>query len=86
VAGSCEHGNETSGFIKGGEFLDYLSDYLASQEGLCSMELVPYRPRNPRREETASVYRREYENSGITVPCWTSNGKCKLLSSPRHII
>jgi len=22
-----EHGNETTGFIKGGKFLDYLSDY-----------------------------------------------------------
>jgi len=28
VAGSCEHGNEPSGPIKGGEFLDKLSDYL----------------------------------------------------------
>jgi hypothetical protein len=27
VAGSCEHGNESSGSIKGVEFLDYLSDY-----------------------------------------------------------
>jgi hypothetical protein len=27
VAGSCEHGNELSGSIKGGEFLDALSDY-----------------------------------------------------------
>jgi hypothetical protein len=27
VAGSCEHGNEPSGSIKGGEFLDQLSDY-----------------------------------------------------------
>jgi hypothetical protein len=26
VAGSCEHGNKPSGSIKGGEFLDYLSD------------------------------------------------------------
>jgi hypothetical protein len=25
VAGSCEHGNEPSDSIKGGEFLDYLS-------------------------------------------------------------
>jgi hypothetical protein len=24
--GTCEHGNETTGFIKGGEFLDQLSD------------------------------------------------------------
>jgi hypothetical protein len=26
VAGCCEHGNEPSGSIKGGEFLDSLSD------------------------------------------------------------
>jgi hypothetical protein len=39
VARSCEHGNEPSGSIKCGEF-DQLSVLLASQEGLCSMELV----------------------------------------------
>jgi hypothetical protein len=27
VAGSCEHGNEPSSSIKGGEFLDHPSDY-----------------------------------------------------------
>jgi hypothetical protein len=27
VAGCCEHGNELSGSIKGGEFIDYLSDF-----------------------------------------------------------
>jgi hypothetical protein len=27
VAGCCEHGNESSGSIKGEEFLDKLSDY-----------------------------------------------------------
>jgi hypothetical protein len=27
VAGPCEHGNETSDSINGGEFLAYLSDY-----------------------------------------------------------
>jgi hypothetical protein len=42
VAGSCEHGNEPSGSIKCGEFLDWLSILLASQEGLCFMELVSY--------------------------------------------
>jgi hypothetical protein len=42
VVGSCEHGNEPSGSIKCGEFLDYLSVLLASQEGLCSMELVSF--------------------------------------------
>jgi hypothetical protein len=26
-AASCKHGNESSGFITGGEFLDSLSDY-----------------------------------------------------------
>jgi hypothetical protein len=30
--------NEISGSIKWGEFLDYLQNQLASQEGLCSME------------------------------------------------
>jgi hypothetical protein len=40
VADSCEDGNEYSSSIKDGEFLDYVSDYLASEEGLCSMELV----------------------------------------------
>jgi hypothetical protein len=40
VAGSCEHGNEPSGSITCGESLDQLSVLLASQEGLCSMELV----------------------------------------------
>jgi hypothetical protein len=40
VASSCEHGDEPSGSIKCGEFLDQLSVLLASQEGLCSMELV----------------------------------------------
>jgi len=26
MAGCCEHGNELSGSVKGGEFLDYLHD------------------------------------------------------------
>jgi hypothetical protein len=38
VPGSCEH-DEPLGSIKGREFLDQLSDLLASQ-GLCSVELV----------------------------------------------
>jgi hypothetical protein len=37
VADSCEHGNEPSGFIKGGEFLERLSDYL-----LLMKEYVPW--------------------------------------------
>jgi hypothetical protein len=27
MVGSCEHSNESSGSIKGGQFLDHLSDY-----------------------------------------------------------
>jgi hypothetical protein len=37
MAGFCEHGNELSGSIKGGEFLDLLSVLLESQ-GLCFMK------------------------------------------------
>ena len=38
VAEACECGNEPSGSIKCGEFLDQLQTKLASQEGLCTME------------------------------------------------
>ena len=38
MAGTCEYGDEPSGFIKCGEFLDWLQNQLDSQEGLCSME------------------------------------------------
>jgi hypothetical protein len=41
VTGSCEQGDEPSGSIKCEEFPDWLSILLASQEELCSMELVP---------------------------------------------
>jgi hypothetical protein len=40
VAGTFECGNETWGSIKFGEFLDWLQNRFASQEGLCSMEYV----------------------------------------------
>ena len=40
MAGACEYGDEPSGSIKGGEFIDSLQNQLASQEGLCSMEEV----------------------------------------------
>jgi hypothetical protein len=39
VACSCVSDDEPSGFIKRGEFLESYN-ILASQEGLCSMELV----------------------------------------------
>ena len=38
MAGACEYGNELSGSIKCGEFLDELQNRLASQEELGSME------------------------------------------------
>ena len=40
MAGCCVYGDESSGSVKCGEFLEYLRTFLASQEGLCSMELV----------------------------------------------
>jgi hypothetical protein len=40
--GSSEHGNEPLGSIKNGDLLDQLSVLLASQEGLCSIELDSY--------------------------------------------
>jgi len=37
VTGSCEHGNESSGFIKGGKFLDRLRSHKLSKDS--SMDL-----------------------------------------------
>jgi hypothetical protein len=39
VAGSCEHGNETSGFIKAENFLDNLSEcqVLKKDSAACSL-------------------------------------------------
>ena len=34
MAGTCEYGNETWGYIKCGELYDQLQNQLASQEGL----------------------------------------------------
>ena len=38
MTGTYECGNEHSGSVKCGEFLEQLKTGLASQEGLCSME------------------------------------------------
>ena len=38
MAATCEYGDDLSGSIKCGEFLDYVHCQVASQEGLCSME------------------------------------------------
>jgi len=38
VVGTFEYGNEVSGSIKCGEFLEWLQNQLASQEELFSME------------------------------------------------
>jgi hypothetical protein len=35
MAGSCEHGNEPSGFIKGEEFLDQLRDHNLLKKDPC---------------------------------------------------
>jgi hypothetical protein len=40
MAGSCEHGSEPSGSIKGGELLDQLSVLSVPQKGLYSMEFT----------------------------------------------
>jgi hypothetical protein len=40
VTDSGEHSNEEPGSIKGREFLKWLSDLSASEEGLCSVESV----------------------------------------------
>jgi hypothetical protein len=40
TASSCKHSTETSGSIKGGKFLDYMSVLLFSKEELCPVELV----------------------------------------------
>jgi hypothetical protein len=40
MADSYEHGSEPSGFIKDGEFFDYISVPLTFEGGLYSMELV----------------------------------------------
>ena len=39
AADSCALGNEPSGFIKRGEFLDFTEELSTSQEGFCPMEL-----------------------------------------------
>jgi hypothetical protein len=43
VMGSCEHGNESSGFIKDEEFLDELSILYWLLKKNCSTELVKTR-------------------------------------------
>jgi hypothetical protein len=40
MAGSCEHGNETSNIINCGEFLDQLSDYQFLKGSVPESELV----------------------------------------------
>lgn len=40
VTGSCEDCDKHLGFMKGGEFLDLLSDSLTSVESLCTMDFI----------------------------------------------
>jgi hypothetical protein len=42
MAGSCERGNEPAGSVKGGEFLDCLSDWWLLKKD-CPMELIAFR-------------------------------------------
>jgi hypothetical protein len=44
---SCANGNESSGYIKGGEFVN--EELSASQEELCSMQIS----KNPNRNRPA---------------------------------
>jgi hypothetical protein len=41
LAGCCEHCHEISGSTKGGEFLDYMSVLLVSEEGLSPRSYLP---------------------------------------------
>jgi hypothetical protein len=75
VAGSCEHGDEPSGSIKCEEFLDYLSVLSASQEGLCSMELVSYihiRPITFRPVLTTASFYISPDFLTAADPCYTA--------------
>ena len=40
MAGTCDCGNEPSGSIKCGEFVDWLRNCVAPEDVLCSMEAV----------------------------------------------
>jgi hypothetical protein len=40
VAGSCECGNEPSGSIKCGKFIDQLRKCQLPEEGMCCLELI----------------------------------------------
>jgi hypothetical protein len=42
LAGRCEYGKETSVSIKRGEFFGKVECLVASQEELCSMDLINY--------------------------------------------
>jgi len=51
VAGSCEHGNETSGSIQPGEFLDYLSDNFSRSTLPHGVSYAAYGPHSAKRFE-----------------------------------
>jgi hypothetical protein len=37
---SCEHGNKSSGFVKGSKFIDQLNDYQLLKNVFCSTKVV----------------------------------------------
>jgi hypothetical protein len=59
-----KHGNKHSGCIKGRKFLDKLSVLLASQEGLCSMELFII---------ATFQFRLSFPHKGFSNPAQTGN-------------
>ena len=55
MAGSCECGNEPSGSIKYGEFLDLLKTCLTSQ-GLSTIQPIVLRHSEPLQKEVHTVF------------------------------
>jgi hypothetical protein len=47
VVRSCDHANKPSGLIKGGEFLDWLSDYQHLKKDSAAWSQTKFSPRQP---------------------------------------
>jgi hypothetical protein len=70
VAGSCEHGNETSGSIKGREFFALLSVLLASPERLYSMNLDSLFVRVNETDDLVKYTSQLQEPVNTVTNCW----------------
>jgi hypothetical protein len=75
VADSCEHGDEPSGSIKGGEY--DLSELSTSQEGLCSMESV---------DKVSSNNMRNFKKFQNTNHFWMSLNAVERLSQETGLL